>query len=158
MARTVEPSAPDRSSPRDVGRNLRQVRKQQGLSRGAAARSAGRTRRELAAYERGKVEVPEGDLWCPAGSCGVDVSELLPRREPLHVSPDLSSISTGDTIRQLRGPAGPDGVLREHLAMIYELRNLPPGSPLPLLPPALTARPEALAATPASIHPRLHPA
>src|SRR5260370_35802672 len=88
MARTVEPSAPDRSSPKDVGRNLREVRKQQGLSRGAAARSAGLTRRELAAYERGKVEVPESDLWCPAGSCGVALSALLARPEPRRISPD----------------------------------------------------------------------
>jgi transcriptional regulator with XRE-family HTH domain len=152
---TAERKLQDPNSPKDVGRNLRQVRKQQGLSRGAAARSAGLTRRELAQYERGKVQVPESDLWCLAGSCGVDVSELLPRREPLHVSPDLSTISTGDTIRHLRGPAEPDGVLREYLAMIYELRNLPPGSPVPLRQPDLTALADALGGTPDTIERRL---
>src|SRR5450759_4278013 len=155
MAATVERNVQDRSSPKDVGRNLRHVRKQQGLSRGAAARSAGLTRRELAQYERGKVEVPESDLWCLAGSCGVDVSELLPRREPLRVSPDLSTISTGDTIRHLRGPAEPDGLLRDYLAMIYELRNLPLGSPVPLRQPDLTALADALGGTPDSIEHRL---
>ncbi|HEY5165550.1 MAG TPA: helix-turn-helix domain-containing protein, partial [Acidimicrobiia bacterium] len=155
MAPTVERNVQDRNSPKDVGRNLRHVRKQQGLSRGAAARSAGLTRRELAHYERGKVEVPESDLWCLAGSCGVDVSELLPRREPLRVSPDLSTISTGDTIRHLRGPAEPDGLLREYLAMIYELRNLPLGSPVPLRQPDLTALADALGGTPDSIEHRL---
>ena len=155
MAPTAERKLQDPSSPKDVGRNLRHVRKQQGLSRGAAARSAGLTRRELAQYERGKVEVPESDLWCLAGSCGVDVSELLPRREPLRVSPDLSTISTGDTIRHLRGPAEPDGLLREYLAMIYELRNLPPGSPVPLRQPDLTALADALGGTPDTIERRL---
>ncbi|HSO94993.1 MAG TPA: helix-turn-helix domain-containing protein [Acidimicrobiia bacterium] len=152
---TAERKLHDPNSPKDVGRNLRQVRKQQGLSRGAAARSAGLTRRELAQYERGKVQVPESDLWCLAGSCGVDVSELLPRREPLHVSPDLSTISTGDTIRHLRGPAEPDGVLREYLAMIYELRNLPPGTPVPLRQPDLAALADALGGTPDTIEHRL---
>ena len=99
--------------------------------------------------------MPESDLWCLAGSCGVDVSELLPRREPLHVSPDLSTISTGDTIRHLRGPAEPEGVLREYLAMIYELRNLPPGSPVPLRQPDLTALADALGGTPDTIEHRL---
>jgi transcriptional regulator with XRE-family HTH domain len=155
MAPTAERNVQDQSSSKDVGRNLRHVRKQQGLSRGAAARSAGLTRRELAQYERGKVDVPESDLWCLAGSCGVDVSELLPRREPLRVSPDLSTISTGDTIRHLRGPAEPDGLLREYLAMIYELRNLPPGSPVPLREPDLTALADALGGTPANIEHRL---
>jgi transcriptional regulator with XRE-family HTH domain len=152
---TAERKLQDPSSPKDVGRNLRHVRKQQGLSRGAAARSAGLTRRELAQYERGKVQVPESDLWCLAGSCGVDVSELLPRREPLRLSPDLSTISTGDTVRHLRGPAQPDGVLREYLAMIYELRNLPPGSPVPLRQPDLTALADALGGTPDTIEHRL---
>lgn len=155
MALTVEDSLQDRTSPKDVGRNLRQVRKQQGLSRGAAARSAGLTRRELAAYERGKVAVPESDLWCLAGSCGVDVVELLPRREPLRISPDLSTISAGDTIRRVRGPAEPDGLLHGYLDMIYELRNLPPGSPMPLRQPDLTALADALGGTPDTIEHRL---
>src|ERR1700686_2175513 len=153
--RKLQDPSSDPSSPKDVGRNLRQVRKQQGLSRGAAARSAGLPRRGLAQYEGGKVQVPESDLWCLAGSCGVDVSELLPRRKPLHVSPDLSTISTGDTIRHLRGPAEPEGVLREYLAMIYELRNLPPGSPVPLRQPDLTALADALGGTPDTIEHRL---
>ncbi len=82
MAKTAEQAGRDQPSPKDVGRHLRQVRKQQGLSRTVVARSAGLTRRELAAYERGRAEVPESDLWCLAGSCGVDVSDLLPRTRP----------------------------------------------------------------------------
>jgi transcriptional regulator with XRE-family HTH domain len=155
MAPTAERNVQEPTSPKAVGRNLRQVRRQQGLSRGAAARSAGLTRRELAQYERGKVECPESDLWCLAGSCGVDVAQLLPRRAPLHISPDLTTISTGDTIRHLRGPAEPDGVLREYMSMIYDLRSLPPGSPVPLRQADLAALADALGGTPASIEQRL---
>ena len=119
-------------SPKQLGRQLRQVRKQKGLSRSEVARSAGLTRRELAAYERGKVAVPESDLWCLAGSCGVDVGELLPNRDPLQISSDLSSLTVGNSIRHLRATQERDGVLREYLSMIYELRNLPPGSRVPV--------------------------
>jgi transcriptional regulator with XRE-family HTH domain len=155
MAKTVEPVLAEGPSPREVGRTLRQVRKQQGLSRTVVARSAGLTRRELAAYERGRVEVPESDLWCLAGSCGVEVGELLPAREPLRISGDLSAIGVGDTVRRLRPSGEPDGVVREYLAMIYELRNLPAGSRIPLRQPDLVALADALGGTPEAIERRL---
>ena len=155
MAKTAEQARQDQPSPKDVGRHLRQVRKQQGLSRTVVARSAGLTRRELAAYERGRAEVPESDLWCLAGSCGVDVSDLLPRRDPLHIAADNSAIGVGDTVRRLRNPAEPDDMLREYLSMIYELRRVPPGAPLPLRQPDLAALADALGGTPESIEARL---
>jgi len=155
MAKTAERSGRDGPSPKDVGRHLRQVRKQQGLSRGVVARSAGLTRRELAAYERGRAEVPESDLWCLAGSCGVEVSQLLPQRDQLQISPDLSTIGVGDTIRRLRGPAEPDGLLREYLGMITELRNLPPGSQVPLRGADLAALADALGGAPDAIEGKL---
>jgi transcriptional regulator with XRE-family HTH domain len=130
------------------------VRKQQGLSRTVVARSAGLTRRELAAYERGRTEVPESDLWCLAGSCGVDVADLLPRRDPLHIAADHSAIGVGDTVRRLRNPE-PDDMLREYLSMIYELRRVPPGAPSPLRQPDLAALADALGGTPESIEARL---
>jgi len=152
MAKTARRDGP---SSRQLGRHLKQVRRQQGLSRAEVARSAGLTRRELGAYERGRVDVPESDLWCLAGSCGVDVSELLPTRDPLQVTSDLSSLAVGDSIRHLRGPAEPDGLLREYLAMIYELRNLPPGSRVPLREPDLMTLADALGGTPEAIEQKL---
>lgn len=85
MAKTAERTVRDDPSAKDLGRQLRQIRRTQGLSRGDVARSAGLTRRELAAYERGTVHIPESDLWCVAGSCGVDVSDLLPHEEAARV-------------------------------------------------------------------------
>jgi transcriptional regulator with XRE-family HTH domain len=152
MAKTARRDGP---SSRQLGRHLKQIRRKQGLSRAEVARSAGLTRRELGAYERGSVDVPESDLWCLAGSCGVDVSELLPSRDPLHVSSDLSSLAVGDSIRHLRGPTEPDGLLREYLSMIYELRNLPPGSRVPLREPDLMTLADALGGTPDAIEQKL---
>lgn len=145
----------DVPSPKQVGRHLKAVRRSKGLSRAEVARSAGLTRRELAAYERGRVVVSETDLWCLAGSCGVDVGELLPDRDPLHVAPDLGSLAVGDTVRRLRQPGEPDGLLREYSSMINELRDLPPGHRIPLRDEDLAALADALGGTPEVIEQRL---
>jgi len=155
VAKTAERTQVGGKPSKDTARHLRQVRRKQGLSRSEVARSAGLTRRELAAYERGRIVIPESDLWCLAGSCGVDVDELLPGREPLKVGSGLSSLAMGDSIRRLRDPAAPDGLLREYLSMIYELRNLPPGSRVPLREPDLVALADALGGSPEAIETRL---
>ncbi|HEX9505050.1 MAG TPA: helix-turn-helix transcriptional regulator, partial [Acidimicrobiia bacterium] len=66
-------------TPEQLGKHLRAVRRQKGLSLSEVARGAGLSRRELVAYERGKVPIPESDLWVLAGSCGVDAAELVPQ-------------------------------------------------------------------------------
>lgn len=155
MAKTAERTLRDEPSAKDLGRQLRQVRRKQGLSRAEVARSAGLTRRELAAYERGRVHIPESDLWCLAGSCGVEVSDLLPHRDELRFDSSLAALAIGDSIRHLRSPAEPDGLLREYLAMIYELRNLPPGSRVPLRETDLATLADALGGAPEAIEMRL---
>jgi transcriptional regulator with XRE-family HTH domain len=155
VAKTAERKVRDEPSAKDLGRHLRQVRRKQGLSRAEVARSAGLTRRELAAYERGRVHIPESDLWCLAGSCGVEVGELLPHRDELRIDSSLASLAIGDSIRHLRTPAEPDGLLREYLAMIYELRNLPPGSRIPLRETDLATLADALGGAPEVIEMRL---
>jgi transcriptional regulator with XRE-family HTH domain len=132
------------------------VRKAKGLSRAEVARSAGLTRRELAAYERGKVPIPESDLWCLAGSCGVDISELLPQRNGLHIGSDLGALTVGESVRRLRAGVTSDAVLREYLAMIYELRSLPPGTRPPMREEDLATLADALGGTPDAIEARLH--
>jgi transcriptional regulator with XRE-family HTH domain len=155
VAKTAEHPQVDGRSPKDLGRQLRQVRRKQGLSRAEVARSAGLTRRELAAYERGRIVIPESDLWCLAGSCGVDVNELMPDRTPLRIGSGLSSLAMGDSIRRLREPGEPEGLLREYLSMVYELRNLPPGSRIPLRESDLALLADALGGTPDTIEDRL---
>ena len=130
---TTEPGISPPATTSEVGRHLRTVRKAKGLSRAEVARSAGLTRRELAAYERGRIPVPDSDLWCLAGSCGVDVSELLPSRDKLNVGtrPRLADGRRQRSLASGRAPSA-TGSLREYLAMIYELRNLPPGTRPPM--------------------------
>ena len=67
----------------ELGKQLRALRRRKGLSLTEVARGAGLTRRELAAYERGKATIPDRDLWSLAGSCGVEFD------------PELSAVSYG---------------------------------------------------------------
>ena len=87
-------------APTKLGKHLRSVRRKKGLSLSEVARGAGLSRRELVAYERGKTPIPESDLWVLAGSCGVDVGDLLPAT-PV---PEFEAIPTsiGDMVAQLR--------------------------------------------------------
>ena len=156
MAITEPGISPPDASPSAVGRHLRAVRKSKGLSRAEVARSAGLTRRELAAYERGRSPVPDSDLWCLAGSCGVDVGDLLPSRDRLGVGSDLGALTVGESVRRLRPGTDADGVLREYLAMLYELRNLPPGTKPPMREADLATLADALGGTPEAIEARLH--
>ena len=155
VATIVDPPEASGRSSKDVGRQLRLVRRKQGLSRSDVARSAGLTRRELAAYERGRLVIPESDLSCLAGSCGVEVNDLLPHRTPLRVGSDLSSLGIGDGTRRLLVPGQPELLQREYVSMVQELRNLPPGSRIPLREADLVVLADALGGTPDAIEARL---
>src|ERR1044072_6919354 len=89
-------------SPKQLGKQLRAVRRRKGLSLSEVARGAGLSRRELVAYERGKVPIPESDLWVLAGSCGVDVSDLMPSTSTMELTAAANATSVGDTVSQLR--------------------------------------------------------
>src|SRR3954447_14024765 len=95
------------TNPKQVGKQLRAVRRRKGLSLSEVARGAGLSRRELVAYERGKVAIPESDLWVLAGSCGVDVGELVPEHGALALEAGPDSI--GDAIAFLRRNQGTNG-------------------------------------------------
>src|SRR5262245_48284657 len=118
---------------KELGKHLRAVRRAKGLSLSEVARGAGLSRRELVNYERGKVEIPESDLWVLAGSCGVDVAELVPASEPKSLTPAVRSApsSMEDAIFQLRANQ-PEAMLQRHLDTLSSLRALPPGSPVQL--------------------------
>jgi transcriptional regulator with XRE-family HTH domain len=121
-----------------LGHSLRDVRRRQGLSRAHVAHSAGMTKRELAAYENGRVAVPETDLCSLAGSCGVEVDELIGQHGP--ALPDLP--------HERSYPENPFAVLRdvdnahssendadfsdENDDVFWEPRN---GNAMPLAPP-----------------------
>jgi transcriptional regulator with XRE-family HTH domain len=143
-------------TPKDLGKHLRDVRRRKGLSLSEVARGAGLSRRELVAYERGKIPIPDSDLWVLAGSCGVDVAELLPRTS----SPELAVATTdtattmGDTIAQLRRTQD-DAGLAPYLATLNKLRELAPGKRIPVKDRELAAMADALGRDPVALEQRL---
>jgi transcriptional regulator with XRE-family HTH domain len=147
-ATTTLPTA----NPKQVGKQLRAVRRRKGLSLSEVARGAGLSRRELVNYERGKVEIPESDLWVLAGSCGVDVAELVPASEPLALGAAPATIE--DSITQLRSNQ-PDAGLSRHLDTLYALRALPQGSPVQLQERERAVMAEALGHDPDAIEAKL---
>src|SRR3954451_1181507 len=113
-------------TPKELGKHLRSVRRNKGLSLSEVARGAGLSRRELVAYERGKVPIPESDLWVLAGSCGVDVSELVPSTSARELAAAADATSVGDTVSQLRRSQD-DAGLTPYLHTLQKLQALPPG-------------------------------
>ncbi len=89
-------------TPKQLGKHLRSIRRKKGLSLSEVARGAGLSRRELVAYERGKLPIPESDLWVLAGSCGVDVAELMPSTPSLELTAAATATSVGDSVSALR--------------------------------------------------------
>ena len=122
------------TNPKQLGKQLRAVRRRKGLSLSEVARGAGLSRRELVAYERGKVEIPESDLWVLAGSCGVDVSELVPERAVNELAAGPSTI--GDSIAFLRaGQAATDSGRALRAIEAPDEPRAPYSAPQPVAPP-----------------------
>jgi transcriptional regulator with XRE-family HTH domain len=141
-------------TPKLLGKHLRDVRRKKGLSLSEVARGAGLSRRELVAYERGKVPIPESDLWVLAGSCGVDVSELMPRTSAPELAAGAASTTVGDTVAQLRRNQD-DAALTPYLASLHRLKELPPGKKVPVKDRELQAIADALGREPMAMEQRL---
>ncbi len=142
-------------TPKELGKHLRSVRRKKGLSLSEVARGAGLSRRELVAYERGKVPIPESDLWVLAGSCGVDVAELVPSTTSTElVLAAQPATSIGDTVAQLRRNHEDPGIT-PYLGTLHKLQALPPGKRIPVKDRELDAIAVALGGTPASIEQKL---
>ena len=88
-------------SPKELGKHLRDVRRRKGLSLSEVARGAGLTRRELNAYEKGRIPIPDSDLFVLAGSCGVDVAEL---RVPTTAAELSAAQEVGNALVPATGP------------------------------------------------------
>ena len=140
---------------KQLGKHLRSVRRGKGLSLSEVARGAGLSRRELVAYERGKVPIPENDLWVLAGSCGVDVGELLPSATSKElVLSTQPATSIGDSVAQLRKHHEDPGIT-PYLGTLHKLQALPVGKRIPVKDRELSAIAAALGGTPDRIDQKL---
>ena len=127
----AEASAELTVTPKQLGKHLRTVRRKKGLSLSEVARGAGLSRRELVSYERGKLPIPESDLWVLAGSCGVDVGELVPSTSSMELVLAADTTTVGDTVTQLRRHQEDKG-LAPYMHTLQKLQSLPPGKRIPV--------------------------
>src|SRR6476659_2054449 len=142
------------TNPKQVGKQLRAVRRRKGLSLSEVARGAGLSRRELVAYERGKAPITENDLWVLAGSCGVDVAELVPSTPSLELTAAATATSVGDSVSALRRGQEEAGVTA-YLHTLHKLQALPAGTRIPVKDRDLEQIATALGSTPRSIEQKL---
>jgi len=141
-------------TPKQLGKHLRSIRRKKGLSLSEVARGAGLSRRELVNYERGKAAIPESDLWVLAGSCGVDVAELMPTTSTHELTAAASSTSVGDSVSQLRR-GQEDAGITAYLHTLQKLQALPAGKRIPVKERELEEIATALGSTPRSIEQKL---
>lgn len=140
---------------RRTGDRLRAARERLGLSKSEAARRVGLTRRELAAYEKGRWRVPETTMARLAKTYGLPTGEVVPSRSASRLEVAHDHVAAGEAERMLPDDATPDEVLGEYLDLVRELRGLGEHDQLPLRDADLAVLAEALGGSPERIESRL---
>lgn len=135
----------------DVGRRIRILRADAGLTVGDLARQLSTSRRQVWSWERGRQPVPEGARRAIADVLGQPVTALVPDRAGSQVAVEAGSIRVGG----VRRPTEPDQLLPSYLEMVYTLRGVRRGEPLSLRDEDLDALSRALGSRPEVIEERL---
>lgn len=150
-------NAANRSAERQrrTGDRLRSARERLGLSKSEAAGRVGLTRRELAAYEKGRWRVPETTMARLAHTYGLATGEVVPSRSASRLEVDDDHVAAGEAERVLPDDATPDEILGEYLDLVRELRGLGEDDRLPLRDADLAVLAEALGGAPERIESRL---
>lgn len=136
-----------------MGPLLRRARTARRLSVRAAAEQLGISRHLLSRYERGVEAVTPEHLAGLAALYGTSTEELVPTRRAVVVDQGRATLAIGGMMRST-GPSS-DGVLSDYLTMLYTLRGVRPGDPIPLRDDDLDALADALGSDPAVVEERL---
>jgi hypothetical protein len=121
-----------------LGRLLRDARDAHGETIADLVRRSGLAfdERWFADLESGRIPLDESLVRWVGALYGVGSSEIVPARAQLVIDLDEGAISVGSRRSPVTGPiegAGSfDHVLGNYLALVYLLRDLPPGTPIPV--------------------------
>jgi transcriptional regulator with XRE-family HTH domain len=121
--------------PRRLGRLLSEARSARGLTLDELAASAdGRfSLAALASIECGARDVSDAEVRVLANLYGVASSSLVPPRSKLEIDLDEGKLFVAGHNRRLPHRAHDrEDVLSRYLAMVYSMRHLAPGTPVPL--------------------------
>ena len=120
--------------PGRFGRLLAQSRQRDELSLEQMAFRVGSafTAEALDRIELGLVLLADEDIVAVAEGYGFDTSRLLPGRSGLVTDVDADALARSGPLRTLMEEADTESVLGRYLALVYALRALPVGTPIPL--------------------------
>ncbi|MCU0274209.1 MAG: helix-turn-helix domain-containing protein [Acidimicrobiales bacterium] len=144
--------------PLRLGRLLRSRRETAGRSLGdLAAQGPGVSVALLEDIEAGRVDLSEAELARIAPLYEVDLAHVLPQRMQLVIDLDAGrlSVTGADASGVLLPGEEAEQVLVRYLALLYALRGMPVGTPLPLRRLDLDVLADALALRTDEVHDRL---
>jgi transcriptional regulator with XRE-family HTH domain len=112
---------------------LRETREQRGETREqiAGRLGDGATPDLLGEVENGTFDLTDRDVAILSDAYGVQTRELVPARSRLVIDLDEGTVAVAEQVRAFVSD-DPDQVLTRYLSLVYALRGLPPGTPVPL--------------------------
>jgi len=136
VSATIIPGADNRPAivpPSRLGRLLRETREQRGetTEQVAARLGEGATPALLADVEGGTFDLTDRDVAVLSDAYGVQTRELVPSRSRLVIDLSQGTVAAAGEHRAFATDDA-DEVLTRYLSLVYALRGLPPGTPVPL--------------------------
>ncbi len=144
--------------PKRLGTLLAEARLAQGytLAEAADALGDGWDPIELLEVETGRKPVLDPDLAVLTGLYGIATTQLIPSRSRLVIDLDEGVLSVGTHQVALDAAAHQTDVLARYLAMVYAMREIPPGRELTLRSPDLDVLGAALRRPADEVEAQLH--
>lgn len=118
--------------PRRLGALLRRARQAAGLELTDLVAESTLSLVELEDVEQGRRRLDSTQLEALLDLYGVEPTGLLPERARLVIDLDEGRISVDQTGVDVAEERGPDAILARYLALVYRLRGLDIGTPIPL--------------------------
>lgn len=118
--------------PRRLGALLRDARETAGWELTDLTAGTGLSVVELDDIEHGRRRLDEATLAALVGAYGIEGAGLVPARSQLVIDLDEGRISVHHAEVDVDTSHGPDAVLTRYLALVYRLRSMRLGTPLPL--------------------------
>jgi len=136
VSATIIPGADHRPAvvpPNRLGRLLRETREERGETREqvAARLGEGATPALLGDVEGGTFDLTDRDVAVLSDAYGVQTKELVPARSRLVIDLSQGTVAVAGQTRAFATDDA-DEVLTRYLSLVYTLRGLPPGTPVPL--------------------------
>jgi hypothetical protein len=141
--------------PRRLGTLLRRARRSAGMELTELTAPSGLTVVELEDIEYGRRDLDDALLSVLVRTYGIEDAQLVPERSQLVIDLDDGRISVEGT-DDVGATPGPDAVLARYLGLVYRLRGLPVGAPLPLRDVDIEVLSSALELASEEVESRLH--